>query len=129
MTIDEHVIECVLCVLENKRVCDRIYEIVNKSSVSKKATSIKLRTTVNRHNDISKYKLDNEHLHKKCTEQEEKIVRIESEKNELKNKNQQLSNQLNSLVQIRTIKEQIEEENIQLKNDNVVMKQKIQYQN
>lgn len=144
MTIDEHFIECVLGILENKRVSDRIYEIVNRSPAPKKTLNLIPGSKVNRITStsvkddsngeqsnmrcvISKYKDENEHLQKKCTEQEKKILLIESENNELKNKNHQLNVKLENFVQLLAESEQTSKENSRLNEESITLQQELQH--
>lgn len=99
MTIDEHIIECVLGVLENKRVSNKIYEIVNKSPTS------------------SKYKDDNVKLNQTCSEQKEKISEIEANNKTLLEKNSQLNSQLSDYQQLCIQKEQMEKDYTHLQEE------------
>ena len=123
MTIDEHIVECVLGVLENKRVSNKIYEIVNKSPTSSKPLISVPKVVrvpgkgIPLENIISKYKDDNIELNKTCSKQEEKISKIEADNKTLLEKNSQLESQLGDYQQLCIQKEQIEKDYTHLQEE------------
>ena len=115
MTLDEHIIECVLEILNNKRVSNKIYEIVNRPPISKKEKNkripILIDETVSNEEpnvlskEISSLKTTNQELLQSCKTKETRILQIEQENKKseekltaLTNENGQLKEKFNSLL-------------------------------
>lgn len=125
MTMDEHIVECVLSILENKRVSDKIYEIVNKfpdfTNTSTSVTEADMDFSVyggenslenqgNIRNTILSYKDNNIKLKQICSEQEEKLLKIEADNKTLMEKNSQLNSKLSDYQQLCTENEQMKKD-------------------
>lgn len=103
MTLDEHIIECVLEILNNKRVSNKIYDIVNRTPTSKKEKNKRIPIFVDDTDsneeanglskEISRLKTKNQELIQSCTEKETKILQIEQESKKSEEKITELTNE------------------------------------